>query len=424
MSSKFMKSAAVLGTVTLASLLLVACGSKTADKPADSGSSEAKELTFYVEDQYKAFAESAAKAYEKESGVKVTIKTGDQMGGLDKLSLDNQSGQAADVMMAPYDRVGSLGTDGQLSEVKLSDGAKTDDKTKSLVTAADGKVYGAPAVIESLVMYYNKDLVKEAPKTFADLENLAKDSKYAFAGEDGKTTAFLADWTNFYYAYGLLAGNGGYVFGQNGKDPKDIGLANDGSIAGINYAKSWYEKWPKGMQDTEGAGNLIQTQFQEGKTAAIIDGPWKAASLKEAKVNYGVATIPTLPNGKQYSAFGGGKAWVIPAGAKNLDGAQKFIDFLTSTDQQKALFDKTNEVPANTEARKYAVSKNDELTTAVVDQFKNAQPMPNISEMSAVWDPAATMLFDAVSGKKSAKASADDAVKLIKETIEQKFGSK
>ena len=53
MSSKFMKSAAVLGTVTLASLLLVACGSKTADKPADSGSSEAKELTLYVEDQYK-----------------------------------------------------------------------------------------------------------------------------------------------------------------------------------------------------------------------------------------------------------------------------------------------------------------------------------------------------------------------------------
>ena len=295
MSSKFMKSAAVLGTATLASLLLVACGSKTADKAADSGSSEAKEITFYVEDQYKAYAEKVAAAYEKESGTKVNIKSGDQLGGLDKLSLDNQSGQAADVMMAPYDRVGSLGTDGQLSEVTLSDGAKTDDKTKSLVTAADGKVYGAPAVIESLVMYYNKDLLKEAPKTFAELEELAKDSKYAFAGEDGKTTAFLADWTNFYYAYGLLAGNGGYVFGQNGKDAKDIGLANDGSITGVNYAKSWYEKWPKGMQDTEGAANLIQTQFQEGKTAAIIDGPWKAQAFKDAKVNYGVATIPTLP---------------------------------------------------------------------------------------------------------------------------------
>ena len=422
MSSKFMKSAAVLGTATLASLLLVACGSKTADKPADSGSSEAKEITLYVEDQYKAYAETVAKAYKEQSGTTVNIKSGDQLGGLDKLSLDNQSGQAADVMMAPYDRVGSLGTDGQLSEVKLSDGAKTDDKTKSLVTAADGKVYGAPAVIESLVMYYNKDLIKEAPKTFADLENLAKDSKYAFAGEDGKTSAFLADWTNFYFAYGLLAGNGGYVFGQNGKDAKDIGLANDGSIAGINYAKSWYEKWPKGMQDGTAAGNLIQTQFQEGKTAAIIDGPWKAQAFKDAKVNYGVATIPTLPNGKDYAAFGGGKAWIIPSSTKNLEGAQKFVDFLVSTEQQKAFYDKTNEIPANTEARSYAEGKNDELTTAVIKQFKNAQPMPNISQMSAVWDPAKTMLFEAVSGKKDAKTAANDAVTLIKETIKQKFG--
>lgn len=422
MSSKFMKSAAVLGTVTLASLLLVACGSKTADKPADSGSSEAKEITLYVEDQYKAYAETVAKAYKEQSGTTVNIKSGDQMGGLDKLSLDNQSGQAPDVMMAPYDRVGSLGTDGQLSEVKLSDGAKTDDKTKSLVTAADGKVYGAPAVIESLVMYYSKDLVKEAPKTFADLENLAKDSKYAFAGEDGKTSAFLADWTNFYFAYGLLAGNGGYVFGQNGKDAKDIGLANDGAIKGVEYAKTWYEKWPKGMQDTEGAGNLIQTQFQEGKTAAIIDGPWKAQAFKDAKVNYGVATIPTLPNGKDYAAFGGGKAWIIPSSTKNLEAAQKFVDFLVSTEQQKAFYDKTNEIPANTEARSYAEGKNDELTTAVIKQFKNAQPMPNISQMSAVWDPAKTMLFEAVSGKKDAKTAANDAVTLIKETIKQKFG--
>ena len=422
MSSKFMKSASVLGTVTLASLLLVACGSKPAEKAADTGSSEAKEITLYVEDQYKAYAETVAKAYKEQSGTTVNIKSGDQLGGLDKLSLDNQSGQAADVMMAPYDRVGSLGTDGQLSEVKLSDGAKTDDKTKSLVTAADGKVYGAPAVIESLVMYYNKDLVKEAPKTFADLENLAKDSKYAFAGEDGKTSAFLADWTNFYFAYGLLAGNGGYVFGQNGKDAKDIGLANDGAIKGVEYAKTWYEKWPKGMQDTEGAGNLIQTQFQEGKTAAIIDGPWKAQAFKDAKVNYGVATIPTLPNGKDYAAFGGGKAWIIPSSTKNLEAAQKFVDFLVSTEQQKAFYDKTNEIPANTEARSYAEGKNDELTTAVIKQFKNAQPMPNISQMSAVWDPAKTMLFEAVSGKKDAKTAANDAVTLIKETIKQKFG--
>ncbi|WP_153046664.1 extracellular solute-binding protein, partial [Streptococcus suis] len=109
-------------------------------------------------------------------------------------------------------------------------------------------------------------------------------------------------------------------------------------------------------QDGTAANNLINTQFTDGKAAAIIEGPWKAASYKEAGVNYGVATIPTLVNGKNYSAFGGGKAWVVPAGAKNQEMAQKFVDFLTATDQQKALYDATNEVPANTEAREYAVS--------------------------------------------------------------------
>ena len=356
MKRTILRSAAVLGTVGFAGFLLAACSNNS------SGSSEAsKEINVYVDKGYKSYVEEAAKAFEKENGVKINIKTGDALGGLDNLSLDNQSKKAPDVMMAPYDRVGGLGSDGQLAEVTLNKDSHTDKTTEALVTNG-GKVYGAPAVIETLVLYYNKDLVSEAPKTFGDLENLAKDSKYDFASEPGKTTAFLADWTNFYYTYGLLSGNGGYVFGKDGTDPKDIGLNNQGSIDGIEYAKTWYAKWPKGLQDTKAAANFIQTQFQEGKTAAIIDGPWKAASLKEAKVNYGVATIPTLPNGKQYSAFGGGKAWVIPAGAKNLDGAQKFIDFLTSTDQQKALFDKTNEVPANTEARKYAVSKNDELT--------------------------------------------------------------
>ena len=418
MKRTILRSAAVLGTVGFASLLLVACGGKKEDS-----SSAKNELTVYVDNGYKSYMEEAAKAFEKESGTKVNIKTGDALGGLDKLSLDNQSGKAPDVMMAPYDRVGGLGNDGQLAEVTLNKDSKTDKTTESLVTNG-GKVYGAPAVIETLVLYYNKDLLQEAPKTFGELEELAKDSKYNFAGEEGKNTAFLADWTNFYYAYGLLSGNGGYVFGKDGTDPKDVGLNNQGAIDGIEYAKTWYAKWPKGLQDTKGAANFIQTQFQEGKTAAIIDGPWKASSLKEAKVNYGVATIPTLPNGKAYSAFGGGKAWVIPAGANNPEAAQKFVDFLTSTDQQKAFYDKTNEVPANTEAREYAVGKNDELTTAVVKQFENAQPMPNISEMSTVWDPAATMLFDAVSGKKSAKDAADDAVKLIKETIEQKFGGK
>ncbi|HFU4012027.1 TPA: extracellular solute-binding protein [Streptococcus suis] len=417
MKHKLLKSAALLAASTA---VLAACSSSSSSS-SESTTEEAQTLTIYVDEGYKDYVEAAATTFEEENGVDVTVKTGDALTGLDNLSLDNQSGSAPDVMMAPYDRVGSLGAEGQLNEVTLAETSMVDETTTALVTN-DGKVYGSPAVIETLVLYYNKDLITEAPKTFAELETLAKDSKYAFEGESGKTTAFLADWTNFYYTYGLLAGYGGYVFGENGTDPSDIGLANEGAVQAIEYAKTWYEKWPQGLQDGTAANNLINTQFTEGKAAAIIEGPWKAASYKEAGVNYGVATIPTLANGNAYEAFGGGKAWVIPAGSQNPEMAQKFVDYLTSTEQQQALYDATNEVPANTEAREYAVSKNDELTTAVINQFANAQPMPNISEMSTVWEPAGNMLFEAASGAKDAKTAASDAVALIKDTIAQKYG--
>ncbi|MGQ7462551.1 extracellular solute-binding protein [Streptococcus suis] len=417
MKHKLLKSVALLAASTA---VLAACSNSSSDSSSSTDSN--KELTIYVDQGYETYINDVKAAFEEENGVTVTVKTGDALTGLDNLSLDNQSGSAPDVMMAPYDRVGSLGSEGQLSELTLADTSNSDDTTTALVTN-DGKVYGSPAVIETLVLYYNKDLLTEAPKTFADLEKLATDSKYAFEGESGKTTAFLADWTNFYYTYGLLSGYGGYVFGDNGTNPSDIGLANDGAIKAIEYAKTWYEKWPQGLQDSTASNNLINTQFTDGKAAAIIEGPWKAASYKEAGLNYGVATIPTLANGKEYSAFGGGKAWVVPTGSQNPEMAQKFVDYLTSTDQQKALYDTTNEVPANTEAREYAVGKNDELTTAVINQFASAQPMPNISEMSTVWEPAANMLFEAASGAKDAKTAATDAVKLIEDTIAQKYGN-
>lgn len=50
MKRKMLKSAAVLGTVGLASLLLVACGSKT----SNSSSSDGKNITAYVEKHTKA----------------------------------------------------------------------------------------------------------------------------------------------------------------------------------------------------------------------------------------------------------------------------------------------------------------------------------------------------------------------------------
>lgn len=408
------------GAVTLTSAAtLAACGGGSSTKTAKTESNTNK-LIVSVDKGYVKYIKSIEEKFEKENGVDIEIKEEGMIDTLDKLATDGPTGAAADVFLAPYDRVGGLGSEGQIAEVKLGNEADYDATAKSLVTLK-GKVYGAPAVVESLILYYNKDLIKEAPKTFDELMALQKDSKYAFAGEAGKSVGFLANWTNFYYAYGLTAGYGGYVFGKGGTDAKDLGLDNKGAVDGLNYAKSWYDTWPKGMQDATKAGDFINEQFTTGKTAAIIDGPWAAAALKEAKVNLGAATIPTLPNGGKYEAFGGGKAWVISNYSKTRDVAQKFLDFVTNKDNQSSFYDATQEIPANVKAREYATAKGNELTSAVIGQFASAQPMPNIPQMAEVWGPSATLFFDVASGNKKADEAAKEAVSTIKEAIKQKY---
>ena len=409
-----------LGLVSLGILGgLAACGN--GNSSAEGDTEEGKTLTVSVDSGYKDYINEIKDTFEKENDVKIKLVEKDMFDQLESLALDGPAGKGPDVMMAAYDRIGALGQQGHLAEVKLGNESAYDETDKAQVTY-DGKIYGEPAVIETLVLYYNKDLVDTAPATFKDLENLSKDSRFAFESEAGKNTGFLAKWTDFYYSYGLIAGYGGYVFGDDGTDPSDIGLNNAGAVEGISYATDWFQNvWPKGMQDIKSAGDFASQQFMSNKTAAIIDGPWQAQTYKENNINYGVAKIPTLNNGQPYQPFGGGKGWVVSNYAKNKDLSQKWLDYVTNQENQDKFFEMVNEIPANQQARETAKAKNDELTTAVIEQYETAQAMPNIPEMGEVWTGAENLMFDAASGSKTPKESADEAVKTISEAIEQKY---
>ncbi|EGP4823755.1 extracellular solute-binding protein [Enterococcus faecium] len=409
-----------LGLVSLGILGgLAACGN--GNSSAEGEAEEGKTLTVSVDSGYKDYINEIKDTFEKENDVKIKLVEKDMFDQLESLALDGPAGKGPDVMMAAYDRIGALGQQGHLAEVKLGNESAYDETDKAQVTY-DGKIYGEPAVIETLVLYYNKDLIDTAPATFKDLENLSKDSRFAFESEAGKNTGFLAKWTDFYYSYGLIAGYGGYVFGDDGTDPSDIGLNNAGAVEGISYATDWFQNvWPKGMQDIKSAGDFASQQFMSNKTAAIIDGPWQAQTYKENNINYGVAKIPTLNNGQPYQPFGGGKGWVVSNYAKNKDLSQKWLDYVTNQENQEKFFEMVNEIPANQQARETAKAKNDELTTAVIEQYETAQAMPNIPEMGEVWTGAENLMFDAASGSKTPKESADEAVKTISEAIEQKY---
>ena len=424
-----------MGIVTASTaLLLAACGggdTETTETPDNGGADETAEdsgdtagdlggdLQVSVGPDYISFMTDVAAAFEEETGVSVEVIERDMFESLDALALDGPAGLAPDVMLAPYDRIGGLGQQGHLTEVTLVDDGRYDATDEQQVTMED-TIYGSPYVIEALIMYYNTDLLDAAPATFEELEALAQDDKYAYANEAGTNTAFLANFVDFYSTYGLLSGFGGYVFGQDGTDTSDIGLNSEGAIEAIDYASTWYDLWPAGMLDATSAGSFVEQTFLDGNAAAIIGGPWSAASF--ADMNFATAAIPTLPNGEAYEPFGGGKGWIISEYSENAEAAQAWLDYITNEENMQALHDFNSEVPANQAVRESIVEAGDnQLAISVVEQYSNSVPMPNIPQMAEVWVGAETMMFDAVSGNKTAEESANEAVQTISDNIEQKY---
>ncbi|WP_125767530.1 extracellular solute-binding protein [Lapidilactobacillus wuchangensis] len=405
----------LIGAAAVLSLgaVLTGCGKK-------SDSSSQQTLKVSIDPSYKSYMKTMVPKFEKKYNAKVNVTYKAMLDASDALQLDGPSGKGPDVLIMSNGSVGGKVIQGLVAPVKL-------DKSRYSGTVADstkykGKYYGAPIVIESIIMYYNKKFVTKPATTFGEIEKLSKDPKFAYENDKTKNVAFLAQWTNFYTAYGLIKGYGGYVFGKDNTNPKDIGLNNDGAVKGLDYIANWYKNtWPTGLQNATSNENLITQQFTSNKTAYVLDGPWMAASYKKAGVDFGATTIPTLPNGKAYQPFGGGKSWVISAYTKNKSLSQKWLDFITNDANQKSFFKETGEVPANKVANADAAKSNNEVVKAVVDESKHTIPAPNIPEMSEVWTPAQSMITNAASGKYTAKAAADKGVTTIKQNIKQKY---
>lgn len=412
--------------------LLAACGGgegasgkETTDgnKNSEGKTGTGGTLEISVQSDYIEYVNEIIPAFEEEHGVTVNVIERDMSEALDALPLDGPSGLGPDILIAPYDRIAIFGQQGHLAEVTLPDDGRYDELDHQQVTV-DGKSYGYPMMIESLVLYYNKDLLDEPPATFDDLEALTNDERYALESEPGTSTAFLVNWLDFYYAYGLFSGFGAYVFGNNGTDPTDIGLNTPEAVEAIEYIAHWYQNiWPQGMLDASTAYNFVDERFITGKAAAVITGPWSEYGYRDAGVNFGVSTIPKLPNGENYKPFAGGKGWIISNYSENKDLAVKFLEYVTNVENQTFLHELKGEVPANQIVRQEVANSGGELAKAVIEQYNSSVPMPNIPEMAEVWPAAQTMIFDVASGNKDARQSADDAVELIKQNIEQKYNN-
>ncbi len=282
--------------------------------------------------------------FEKKFDVKVNIQEMPYIQQLEKLRLDGPAGIGPDVMIIPHDQLGAAVVQNLITPVKSMQ-ENADKYINSAVSAftANGQIYGVPKVVETVVMFYNKEMIKKPFETF--------DEYYKYSKEHTKDGYFglLAKFDSIYYAYGALAPYGAYVFKRDADgnyDAEDVGLSNDGAVQGVEYIKKFYTEglFPTGIIGDNGI-NAIDTLFTEKKAAAVINGPWAVDPYTKAGVDFGVVPLPKLPNGKDMSSFMGVKGYVISSWAKDHDLAEKFINFINQPKYAAIRFKETMEIP-------------------------------------------------------------------------------
>ncbi len=384
-----------------------------------SKSFAANELVVW-EDEKKAKGITQAVAdFESEFNCKVTVKEIPFVSQVEKLRLDGPAGTGPDIFMIPSDRIGSAVVQGLVAPIKFMN----EDQDKYIASSVsaftrNGEIYAVPKVVETLIMVYNKSVLR---RPFDTLEEYFDYSKKRLDREN-KEYGLLVKLDSLYYAFSMMQPYGAYVFGldkDGNLDANDVGLSNKGAVEGIELAKKFYDSSciPESILGEDGIYEL-DNLFCSGKVGAVITGPWALDYYKTAGINYGVTPLPILPNGKPMSSFLGVKGYAISTWANDYDLAEEFLRFINQPKYVKQRYLDTNEIPPVKAVMIDPVITENDVANAIAVQASRASPTPSIPEMAEVWNPMDTSLRSIYENNKSVKDALNSAVELVHYQIE------
>ncbi|CAM3811225.1 maltose/maltodextrin ABC transporter substrate-binding protein MalE [Rahnella bruchi] len=347
---------------------------------------------------YNGLAE-VGKKFEKDTGIKVTVEHPDKLE--EKYPQVAATGDGPDIIFWAHDRFGGYAQSGLLAEISPDKAFK--DKlfpfTWDAVTY-NGKLIGYPVAVEALSLIYNKDIIKEAPKTWEEIPALDKELR-----AKGKS-AIMWNLQEPYFTWPIIAADGGYAFKyENGKyNIKDTGVNNAGSQAGLQFIIDLVKNKHINA-DTD--YSIAEAAFNKGQTAMTIDGPWAWSNLDKSKINYGVTLLPSF-HGKPSKPFVGVLTAGINAASPNKELAKEFLENYLITDEGLAVVNKDKPLGAVALKTYQEQLEKDPRIAATMANSKNGEIMPNIPQMSAFWYAERSAIINAVNGRQTVPQALKD----------------
>jgi multiple sugar transport system substrate-binding protein len=257
--------------------------------------------------------------------------------------------------------------------------------------------FAMPWIVDTRALYYNRAACAKAgvdPKQdFANWATFKAALKKLKGVElDGKHVQPLgiprASWDVIHnLSWWIWGAGGGFVSRKAG----DIGIASEGTLAGLDYYFAFYREGLMSPEADKGDANSVADLLRMGDIAATISYPIPA--LPEGR--FGIALVPEGPKGR--FTFLGGSNLAILKSTKHPDEAVALLKFLSSEAAQVRYSAQTGLLPAAAAKYDELLPKLDSTRGAFVEQMRYGKAYPSIAQwgdienvlrggLNAAWD--------------------------------------
>lgn len=210
----------------------------------------------------------------------------------------------------------------------------------------NGTVYGVPDQVEEIVLFYNKNLVAEVPKTIDELRQVANELRgrgiipFAFGNQEQWPAGHM-----FSIGVSNMLGREGLddIFYANARwDTPEIEEAV--YIFFRDFVESGY--YPEGLSalSYDGANAL----FYSGEAAMIPTGTWLVPEIVQTVQDFevGLFPFPSIEGSSISPPAGVGSGLFVAKKAGTPQGAIDFIDYLLQESTARLAIETLNVIPA------------------------------------------------------------------------------
>ncbi|MFI8101062.1 extracellular solute-binding protein [Streptomyces sp. NPDC086023] len=419
--------AALTGVVALSlTFAATACGGGTTGA-SGSGGDGGKTLTYWASNQGasieadKKVLQPELDRFEQQTGIKVKLEVVPWSDLLNRILTATTSGQGPDVLNIGNTWSASLQAGGALLPWDDKAFAKIGGRDRFVESAlgstgAQGKDPAAvPLYSMAYALYYNKEMFRQAgiakpPATWDELvatgKRLTAKGGSAIGVEGGNLS------NNIHQVFVLGKQHGADFFTPDGR----ADFTSDGAVAAVKqYVDLMAAHKLVAPGNAEYAQNQSLSDFAKDRTAMVL---WQTPSATFASQGmtedeWGVAPAPvpagTPGRGTSVNSMVAGINMAVFRNTKNLDGALRFVNFMTSDEEQKTLNKAYGSMPPVKSAQADPAFATPSLAVIRDTLATSAVPLPQIPEESqfeTVVGTAVKELFaDAAAGRPVTTAS-------------------